>query len=191
VIFTLKIVPTFSLTNTTPTQTITTGQTTGAYQLTVAPNPPGSSFSGAVTLSCGLGLPQRAKCLFNPSTAITPGSSAQNVVMTISTTAATSELRMLIAPQRYFYGVSLILPGIIFAWGTPKRHRSHSRKAVFLAILFLLAIGWTSCATGPTSISGNTTSGQQTTSGNYTITVTGTSGTLSNSTNVGLVVEAP
>ncbi|MGA8430216.1 MAG: hypothetical protein WB729_10375 [Candidatus Sulfotelmatobacter sp.] len=191
VIFTLKIVPTFSLTNTTPTQTITTGQTTGAYQLTVAPNPPGSSFSGAVTLSCGFGLPQGAQCLFNPSTAITPGSSAQNVVMTISTTAATSELRMPIAPQRYFYGASLILPGIIFAWGTPKRHRSHSRKAVFLAILFLLAIGWTSCATGPTSISGNTTSGQQTTSGNYTITVTGTSGAISSSTNVGLIVEAP
>ena len=191
VTFALKIVPTFSLTNATPTQTITTGQTTGAYQLTVAPNPPGSSFAGAVTLSCGFGLPPGAECLFSPSTAITPGSSAQNVVMTISTTAATSELRMPVVFQQYFYGVSLILPGVIFAWGTPKRNRSHSRKAIFLAILFLLAIGWTSCATGPKIISGNTTSGQQTTSGNYTITVTGTSGALSSSTNVGLIVEAP
>jgi hypothetical protein len=191
VTFTLKIVPTFSVTNATPTQTITTGQTTGAYQLTVAPNPPGSSFSGAVTLSCGFGLPQGAQCIFNPSTPIAPGSSAQNVVMTISTTAATSELRMPAERRGYFYGISLMLPGILLAWGAPKRNRSHSRKAIFLAILFLLVIGWTSCGSGPTSTNSSTTSGQQTTSGNYTITVTGTSGALSSSTNVGLVVEAP
>ena len=68
------------------------GQTTsGAYQLSVAPNPAGSSFPGAVSLSGPSGLPAGARCLFNPSTPVTPGSTAQSVVMTISTAAKQCE----------------------------------------------------------------------------------------------------
>jgi hypothetical protein len=189
VIYVLTIIPTFSITNATPTQTITAGQTTGAYQLSVAPNPPGSSFQSAVTLSCGFGLPPGAQCLFSPSTPITPGSSAVNVVMTISTTAATSSLRMPSQRRTYLYAFALMLPGIVIASGTTGRNRRHSRKSVLLAILFLLAISLDSC--GGVSSGANSTTTQQTTAGNYTITVTGTSGSLSSSTNVGLIVEAP
>jgi hypothetical protein len=190
VTYVLTIVPTFSVTNGTPTQTITAGQTTGAYQLSVAPNPPGSSFQSAVTLSCGFGLPPGAQCLFSPATAITPGSSAVNVVMTISTTATTSSLRMPDRRRNYLYALALLLPGIVIICGAG-RNRGHSRKSALLAILFLLAISLISCggvSSGPNS---NGTTGQQTTAGNYTITVTGTSGSLSSSTNVGLIVEAP
>jgi hypothetical protein len=188
VTYALTIVPTFSVTNGTPTQTITAGQTTGAYQLSVAPNPPGSSYQGAVTLSCGFGLPPGAQCLFSPSTPITPGGSAVNVVMTISTTATASNLRMPGQRRTYLYAFALLLPGIVIACGAG-RNRGHSRKSALLAILFVLAISLTSC--GGVTSGPNSTTGQQTTAGNYTITVTGTSGSLSSSTNVGLVVEAP
>lgn len=189
VTYVLTIVPTFSVTNATPTQTITAGQTTGAYQLSVAPNPPGSSYQGAITLACGFGLPPGAQCLFSPSTPVTPGSSAVNVVMTISTTAATSSLRIPGQRRTYLYAFALMLPGIVIVWGTTERNRRHSRKPTLLAILFLLAIGLNSC--GGVSSGANNTTTQQTTAGNYTITVTGTSGSLSSSTNVGLIVEAP
>jgi hypothetical protein len=191
VTYALTIIPTFSLANATPTQTITAGQTTGAYQLTVAPNPPGSAFQGAVTLSCGFGLPPGAQCTFNPSTPQTPGSTAVNVVMTISTTAASTS--MLSKPGKrpaYLYAFGLLLPGIVIAWGTSQPNRSHSRKSILLAILFLLAICQTSCGGGSSSPNTSTTQ-QLTAAGNYTITVTGTAGSLSSSTNVGLIVEAP
>src|SRR5262249_41224913 len=74
----------FLLTSATSSQTVQAGQTTGAYNLTV--QPVGSSFDAAVALSCS-GLPSLSQCRFNPSTPVTPGTSAVNVVMTISTTA--------------------------------------------------------------------------------------------------------
>jgi hypothetical protein len=190
VTFVLTILPSFSLTNATPTQTITAGQTTGAYQLSIAPNPPGSPFQGAVTLACGFGLPPGAQCIFNPSTPQTPGSTAVNVVMTISTTAATSMLSMPGKRPAYLYAFGLLLPGIVIAWGTARRNQSHSRKSILLAILFLVAICQTSCGGGSSSPNTSSTT-QLTTAGNYTITVTGTAGSLSSSTNVGLIVEAP
>lgn len=189
VTYPLTIIATFSLTNATPTQTITQGQTTGAYQLSVAPNPPGSAFSGAVTLSCGFGTPPGAQCLFSPSTPVTPGSTAVNVVMTISTTTTASRLRKPGKGLTYFYAFALMLPGIVIAWGPAQPKRNRSREFVLLAILCLGAMGLLSCGGGSSSPTGTT--GALTTAGNYTITVTGTSGSLSSSTNVGLIVEAP
>jgi hypothetical protein len=177
----------FSLTSATPSQTVTAGQTTGAYQLTVAPYPLGSSFPGAVTLSCSL-LPPGAQCLFSPSTPVTPGSGAQNVVMTISTVAASSRMRIPGNGHRIFYAFSLMLPGLVMAWGTLRRHQSHSRSWVGFAILFSLAICLTSCGSGINSAVANSTTAD-TGAGNYAVTVTGTSGSISNAISVGLVVE--
>ncbi|MFZ0734365.1 MAG: hypothetical protein WAM79_18740, partial [Candidatus Sulfotelmatobacter sp.] len=70
----LTLAQDFRLTSSTPTQTVTAGQTTGPYNLTI--QPVGSSFNAAVTLACISGLPAQAQCIFSPSGSITPGSSA-------------------------------------------------------------------------------------------------------------------
>ena len=80
----------FSISSLTASQTVNPGQTTGAYQLAIAPNPTGSSFSFGVTLSCTAGLPTGAQCAFNPAAPITPGNVSADVVMNISTSDATS-----------------------------------------------------------------------------------------------------
>jgi uncharacterized membrane protein len=88
--FPLTVVQDFSVNSATPSQTVTAGQTTGAYQLTVSPVPTGSSFTGAITLSCSSGLPVGAQCNFSPSTPVVPGSTSAAVVMSISTSTTTS-----------------------------------------------------------------------------------------------------
>ena len=84
----LTVAQNFTLTSSTAPQTVTSGQTTGPYNLTIAPL--GASFSNPVTLSCSGGLPSGTQCSFNPATPITPGNNSASVVMTISTGASTS-----------------------------------------------------------------------------------------------------
>jgi hypothetical protein len=78
----LTVAQDFLVTSSTASQTVTAGQTSGAYALRVLPV--GSSFNGAVALTCSAGLPVGAQCIFNPSTPVTPGNSAVDVVMNIS-----------------------------------------------------------------------------------------------------------
>ncbi len=85
----------------------------------------------------------------------------------------------------------MLLPGIVIAWGAAGRYRGHWRKTVLLAILLALAIWLPSCAGGATSGGSGSATTSQTTAGNYTITVTGTSGALAHNTSVGLDVESP
>ena len=88
----LTLAQDFRLTSSTPTQTVTAGQTTGPYNLTI--QPVGSSFNAAVTLACISGLPAQAQCIFSPSGSITPGSSAVDVVMSISTESECVEIAL-------------------------------------------------------------------------------------------------
>ena len=85
--FTVNVTQDFLVISATPSQTVDAGQTTGAYNLSV--QPVGSTFSAAVTLSC-TGLPSGAQCLFVPAGPITPGNSAVDVVMSISTSSGTN-----------------------------------------------------------------------------------------------------
>jgi hypothetical protein len=72
---------------------VTAGQTSGAYNLTV--QPVGASFTAAVTLACSARMPVGAHCMFNPPTAVTPGNSAVDLVMNISTAASNAGLQPL------------------------------------------------------------------------------------------------
>jgi len=71
----------FLVTSSTLSQTVTAGQTSGPYALRV--RPVGASFGGAVNLACTAGLPAGAQCIFNPSTPVTPGELAVDVLMNI------------------------------------------------------------------------------------------------------------
>jgi hypothetical protein len=184
----LTVMPDFSVSSATPTQTVTAGQTSGAYQLTVAPNPPGFSFASAVTLSCPSGLPAGALCLFSPSAPQTPGNSAVNVVMTISTYAATADLPWSRSHRAILYAFWLLVPGIVIRWSAVRRIPRKLKRHAFASLATLLLLSWSllSCGGVSTGGSGGSTGNTPVT---YVVTVTGTSGSLSHSTGVSLVVE--
>ncbi len=181
----LTVIEDFTVSSSTPTQTATAGQTTGPYQLAVAPNPQGSSFPGAVALSCPKGLPSGAQCIFNPSAPVGPGNSSVSVVMTISTTAATAALRR---SSSFFYAVWLLLPGIAIGWVALAGSGASRRRRFFGSVvsLFLLLL-LPSC--GGVSSGGGGGGGGGTPPGSYAITVTGTSSGVTHSTQVALVVN--
>ncbi len=174
-VVTLTVAQDFILTPATPSsQTVTAGQTSGPYSFAI--QPVGSSFDAAVTLSCPSGLPAGAQCVFNPSGPQTPGSSAVDVVMSITTVAASSEGRALSGGTKMFYALWFLLPVSVVVCGA----RSRDRKRGFLrwgstALVILLLLSVLSCGGVSTGGTG------QTQPMTYTITVTGTSGTLSHS----------
>ena len=181
---TFTVIPDFTVSSTTPSQTITAGQTTGPYQLTVGPNPQGSSFAGAVTLSCSSGLPAGAQCQFNPSAAQSPGNSGVNGShddFLNCGASATANSRWSSRHQPTFYVLWVLLPGIVFSWSAVRRVSGklkprvlYSIAALLLSMLSLLSCGGVSNGSG----GGNGTGSSPVT---YGIVVTGTSGSLSHS----------
>jgi hypothetical protein len=166
----------FTLGSLTPSsQTITPGQS-ASYNFSVLPV--GASFTNAVSLSCS-GGPVISLCSFIPNS-VTPGSSSAAVVMQITTSSSAS----LSPPGRggaaIFYALWLALPGLSLI-GTRGRKRSKLGLRASMLGLFLLALLLTSCGGGGSNGGGGGSGGQHqgTQPGTYTITVTGTSGTLS------------
>ncbi len=180
----LTVIQDFTLGLLTPsaTQTISAGQSV-SYNFSVLPV--GPSFGDAVSLACS-GTPVVSLCSFTPVT-VTPGSSSAAVVMTISTTSDSASL----IPQRpgraFFassYALWLTLPALALL-GNRRRRNKHARLTLRTRLLglFLLALLLTSCGGGSNgggSGGGGGVGGQQqgTAPGTYTITVTGTSGSL-------------
>jgi uncharacterized membrane protein len=183
-LFPVTVIQDFSVNAATHSQTVAPGQTTGAYQLTVAPAPTSSSFSGAVTLSCSSGLPAGAQCIFSPSTPITmTASSSAAVVMSIST-PTTARLQRPRDRNPVFLAMWLALPGIVVVCGTVGASRR--QRGTLGAIAVILGLLLTSCGGGTSVAGGGGGSGHQPTK--YTVTISGVSGSLTHTTTVDLMV---
>ena len=159
----------------TPSQTVTAGQATGPYNLTV--QPVGSSFTGAVTLACSAGLPSQAQCSFSPSGAITPGTSAVDVVMSIATKAGSAAINLPARRSLALYAIWLAMPGlVVVAAATTKRTKKRLSQLFFCSVLlFLLILSLMSCGGVSTGSSGSGGTGTSpVTPAIYQITVTGT-----------------
>jgi hypothetical protein len=163
----------FLVKSTTSSQTITAGQTSGPYNLSV--QPVGASFDGAIALACSAGLPAQAQCLFSPSGLITPCSSAVNVVMSISTgpkgnAIRTSHLSLLLFPLWSVFPAVILLSGNHRLRRPPRKLKALSIVSL-LGSLFLLA----SCGGVSTGGGGNGGTTPPNDPVTYHITVTGTS----------------
>ncbi len=178
----LTVYQDFTLSSLTPaTQTITPGES-ASYNFSVLPV--GSSFTNAVTLSCSSTPVIAALCSFTPSS-VTPGSSSAAVVMTVATTSSSASL----FPSGsngavFFYALTLALPGLaLLATRAQGRKCARRRLSAFLLALLLLTLPLPSCGAAGSNGGGGGGGGggqqQGTQPGTYTITVTGTSGTLS------------
>jgi hypothetical protein len=171
----LTVYQDFTVSSLTPTtQTITPGQS-ASYNFNVLPV--GASFTNAVNLACS-GAPTISLCTFTPSP-VTPGGSSAAVVLTISTTSSSASIAPLGRSGAIFsYALWLALPGLALL-GTRSRKRKRLALPASLLGLFLLALLLPSCGGGGSNGGGGGGQQQGTQPGTYTITVTGTSGTLS------------
>jgi uncharacterized membrane protein len=177
----------FAITPMTPTQTVTPGQT-ASYPLNIAGV--GGAFIGAVTLSCS-GTPPVSTCGLAPNS-VTPGSSGAPATLTVITRAPMSALRL---SKESFYALWLPMIGIVFLGRTACRADTPVRRAPARVpalhervpgtiTLLILLLSLTACGGGsaPAPKPG-------TTPGTYTIMVTGTSGSLTHSVPVTLIVQ--
>jgi len=151
-------------------QTVSAGQKTGPYNLTL--QPVGSSFDGNISLTCS-GLPSLAACQFNPSSPIALSNSSQAVVLTITTTAPTSNSEKSAGGLAFFTLVSMSFLGFVWVHVSPGRRKMHN--SVKFGTLILLSLLLASCGGASAGGSGGGGSQPGTPAGTYEITVTGSS----------------
>ena len=149
-----------------------------AANFTLALTPGAAGFSSAITLTA-TGLPAGATYSFSPAT-VTPGSATASTVLTVQTSKAVTIAR----------GVGKVA-GIVFAalflpLGFSRRVRKALKSTRLLSAVGVLSLlGGLAGLTGCGSTNGFFGKAPQ----SYTITVTGTSGTLAHSTTVVLNVQ--
>lgn len=182
----------FGLTSTAITGTVTAG---GTASYTITATAQGGSFNNPVSLSCVAStLPQLTSCSFS-STSLTPGASSMNSTLTIGTKAMSTAVLSSPTAGSSYYGLWLPLVMTFVAAAclatSPRRNFSKRQIApVMGAYALMLVLLLPGCGGGGSS--SNLSSTQVTPgtpSGTYAITVSGTSGSLTNTTTVTLVVQ--
>jgi hypothetical protein len=166
--------PNFSLNLSAQSTTVAPG---GSANLMISASAVGG-FNGQISLSCS--APAGLSCAFNPST-ISPGSSAASSTLTISAVSTPP-------PMGYSLpGAVTLLPGLgLFGTVVTSRKRKPlTRKSIlWMSVLGLLLLASLFALGCGGSNSKQTPAGSQ-----VTLTVTGTSGSLSHSTPVAITVR--
>ena len=137
-----------------------------------------NGFSGTVNLSCNVttsmtNVSDMPSCSLNPVSVNINGTPAQTSVLTVTTTAAIiaeNSIKKLIWPTS---GTTLAL---VVLFMVPRRRRSWFSMSVM--ILLYIVIGAVGCGGGSVGGGGGGGGNPGTTAGAYTITVTGTSGSV-------------
>jgi hypothetical protein len=156
--------------------------TSAAYTISLTPQ---NGFNSLVSLTCSVPSNDKLGCSFNP-TSIGPGSTS---MLTVTTTAPTAAL---VVPAKNklspIYALWLSLPAFALA-GMGFRSRQRRLGICMMCILIItLTLPLAGCGGGSSSSSGSGGS-PGTPAGTYNIMVTGTSGSLTATTNVTLTVQ--
>jgi sugar lactone lactonase YvrE len=155
----------------------------GAAIIDITVPPLGGAFDNVVTLSA-TGLPPGASATFNPAT-VTPGSAGASAVLTIQlATTAANNLGGDVPARRQGLPVAPLSLGFVLFGAVLGRKRIP--RTLALAAVMLLGVAATLLVTGCGNGPANPPS---TPAGNYTVTVTGTSGSYQASTTVTLTVQ--
>jgi subtilase family serine protease len=139
-----------------------------------------NGFSGTVNLSCQVPTTMTGGSCSLGSASITPGNTT---TLTVSTTASSTVIGLFNSP-RWLVPIGGAIFAAFFLLVIPTKRR---RLKLAFGSLFLVLLAAALVACGGSSIS--TTTGAGTPSDNYTVTVTGTSGSLSRSVNVPVYVQ--
>jgi uncharacterized protein (TIGR03118 family) len=171
--------PNFSFSASTPVLTVKAGQTATAT-LAFAPI---NNFSGAVSLACS-GLPTDTTCSFMPSTVALSSSAPTTTMLTINTNTTTAKLTPFgrsstMAAELAFLPAGLLLLGVI--------RRRRNMAGIRMLVLAVMAIAGVSIITG---CGGSTMAPLPVTpTGTTAVTVTATSGALTQTTTINVTVQ--
>lgn len=158
-----------------------------SYQITLTPN---KTYTANISLSCSSGLPggtPAPACTFSTTPVTVAGTSPSTVTLTISTTARTTTTVDARPTIRQFYALGLPTVGFAFVgFGFRKRIGGKGRVLGGLMFLTLMTLLLLQPACGGSSSSTTTTG---TPAGTYTVIITATSGTFSQTTPISLTVQ--
>jgi uncharacterized repeat protein (TIGR01451 family) len=166
-----------------PSRTVAAGNP-AVYAVNLSPQ---GSFPSNVTLSCSA-LPSGAGCSFTSSTvAFSGGTGAASVGLNLTTTAQPETTISSTGWRHPIYAFWLMVPGMaLLGLGSGGKRRGKISRLLgllFLSVLFALVLLQPSCSTGKTQ---PTVSG--TPSGTYSLTITATSGSFTESVPFSLTV---
>jgi hypothetical protein len=166
-----------------PSFTVTAGQP-ATYTVTVTPN---TIFTASVSLSCSAGLPPGSTvgCAFSTNPITIPNASPAAVTLTLNTTArttTTTELKRLLP----VYAALVPVGGLAFL-GVGLTGASRKRR--ILAALLFMALASLIMLQPACSGSSSTKNTVGTPAGTYTVQVTATSGSFSQTVPITLVVQ--
>ena len=140
-----------------------------------------NGFSGAVSLTCTAPASALISCSLS-SSSVTPSGTTNtaSTTLTIKTTAATARLEHQ-TPPLWWTGSGTLFAGV-FLFGVPARRRRWGIAMTLLVVAFVASLA--ACGGGSSS-----PKSPGTPAGSYTVSVTGTSASLSHTTNVSVVVQ--
>jgi hypothetical protein len=172
----------FSFTPSANSLTLKAGSS-GTFSIPVLPL---GGFTGTVNISC-TGAPPQSSCAPSPSTVSLDGLHGGIVTVTVGTSAATLASRR--APVFPLVAGFTLPMGLMAFSLTSNRRRITVRPALLVLALLLASLTFLPSCGGGGGGGGNGGGGSTgTPPGTYTLTVTGSSGNLSNSTTVSLTV---
>jgi FG-GAP-like repeat len=175
--------PTFSVAASSASATVQAGQSTQT-RITLTPS---SGFTGTLSMTCA-GLPVGASCTFSPA-AVTLNGGAASSALSISTTARTAMNSR--APFNPLMPGGLLLAGVLLPIALRRRPFNAAQPYGFLVVLLINAVLLQGCGGGSSGSSSAVSSGSGSSSGggstgtpagSYTITVTATSGSITQTT---------
>ena len=172
------VTPAYNVTAPSTTFTVAQG---GSVNVNVNVPPLGGAFKNVVTMSAS-GLPAGATATFNPPT-VTPGAAGAPTVLTIQfLSVTTASLPAHQQPRPPFAPISAAVALCCIAFGYRRSTRVIFRRALVIVSFFLVGAFLSACNGGFASRPG-------TLPGSYTVTITGTSGSLHPSTTITLTVQ--
>jgi hypothetical protein len=171
----------------TPNAAVVPAGVPATFTLLVTPTPTGGTIPNSVSLACGSGLPTGAVCAFSNNPMQNLNTGAQSSLLVINTVQRVSITTEVLRPGGPLYTTFLPIAGIALLGAGFSRKRFRQPWILRLFLMFAitsLVFFQPACGSSKTT---TTTTG--TPAGTYTVTLNATSGTITRSTVVTLIVQ--